>query len=76
MQEPMNGVPYALDQISTEQFRYLGTRQMVYLKVGAPGDEQTCVIYGADGTLLEVVDGLETAVERVAQSGLRLVAVH
>jgi hypothetical protein len=72
----MTSAACAPDQISTEQFRYLGTRQMVYLKVGMRHGERIYVIYSADGSLLDVVDDLDTAMERAALIGLKLVSVH
>jgi hypothetical protein len=59
-----------------EQFRYLGLRRIVYLKAGMLNGERAFVIYSADGIALEVVDAMDTALEKVALSGFSLVAVH
>ena len=66
----------AARQISVEQLRHLGTRQMAYLKCGMRNGELLFVVYGADGTPLVMVDAVETAVELAAQRGLGFVAVH
>jgi hypothetical protein len=66
----------ALRQMTAGQLLYLGTRQVAYLKVGSLDGEPAFLIYGADGAPLEVVDAIETAMEVVAESGLRFVTVH
>jgi hypothetical protein len=70
--DPIDSLARALRQMTAEQLLYLGSRQVVYLKPGMDG----FMIYGADGTPLEMVDAIEAAVEMVAQNGLRFVAVH
>jgi hypothetical protein len=59
-----------------DRFRNLGVRRVVYLKAGMRDGEQAIVIYGADGVALDVVDGLDTALEKLARTGLSLVALH
>ena len=66
----------ALRQMTAEQLRHLGKRQVVYLKVGMRHGELAFVLYGADGTALVIVDAVETAVEMAAEHGLGFVAVH
>jgi hypothetical protein len=65
-----------LRHITAEQLRRLGSRQVVYLKAGTCDGEQAFVVFGADGTLLVVVDNLETAAAMVAQHGLDFVTLH
>jgi hypothetical protein len=72
---PMDCVAYA-HQITAVQLLYLGAGQVAYLKVGAFEDEEGCMIYGADGAPLEMVDAMETAIEVVADHGLSVVTVH
>jgi hypothetical protein len=66
----------ALRQMTAEQLRYLGTRQMVYLRAEVYGGEPTLVLCGADGSSLVLVDSLETAAEMVAEHGLSIAAIH
>jgi hypothetical protein len=66
----------ALRHITAEQLRNLGARQVVYLKAGTCDGEEAFVVFGADGTLLVVVDNVDTAVEMVAQHGLDFVTLH
>jgi hypothetical protein len=61
--------------VTAEQLMSLGVGHMAYLKVDVYDGEQIFIIYGADGTSLEAVDTIETAVERVAESGVGLVLV-
>ena len=49
---------------------------MVYLKAGTCDGEQAFVVFGADGTLLVVVDNIETATAMVARHGLDFVTLH
>jgi hypothetical protein len=72
---PMDCVAYAR-QMTAAQLLYLGAGQVAYLKVGVFEGEQGCMIYSADGTTLEMVDTMETAVELVAENGLGLVTLH
>ena len=65
-----------LRHITAEQLRHLGARQVVYLKAGTCDGEQAFVVFGADGTLLVVVDNLETAAAMVAGHGLDFVTLH
>jgi hypothetical protein len=65
-----------LRQITAEQLLHLGTRQVVYLKVGLHDGELAFMLYSADGTPLVMVDTVETAVETAAERGLSFVAVH
>jgi hypothetical protein len=66
----------ALRHITAEQLRHLGARQVVYLKAGTCDGEQAFVVFGADGTLLVVVDNIETATAMVARHGLDFVTLH
>jgi hypothetical protein len=66
----------ALRHITAEQLLHLGTRQVVYLKVGLHDGELAFMLYSADGTPLVMVDTVETAVETAAEHGLSFVAVH
>jgi hypothetical protein len=72
----IDGTRYARQPMTEVQLRYLGTRQVAYLKVGFVDGEQAFVIYGADGTPLDVVDTMETAVDVVFQNGLSFVTIH
>ena len=72
----INSVTHALRHMTAQQLLYLGTRQVVYLKSGIRDGEPAFMIFGADGTPLEVVDAIESAVEMVAENGLRFVAIH
>ena len=65
-----------LRHITAEQLRHLGARQVVYLKAGTCAGEQAFVVFGADGTLLVVVDDLEAAAAMVARRGLDFVTLH
>jgi hypothetical protein len=66
----------ALRQMSSEELRSLGTRQVVYLRSGMRNGELAFVVYSADGTPLIVVDAVETALEMVSEQGLGFVAIH
>jgi hypothetical protein len=66
----------SLRQITAEQLRRLGKRQVVYLKSGKRDGKQAFALYGADGSALVVVGDVEAAVEMVARHGLDFVAVH
>jgi hypothetical protein len=66
-------------EMTAEQLRYLGTREVVYLKALKPGLSDhgpAFIIYGADGTPLETADSIEMAVARVLENGLSFVAIH
>jgi hypothetical protein len=63
-------------QMTVEQLRYLGTRQVVYLKAGTCDGETAFLIYSADGTPIMMVENLETAMAMVAEQRLFIVAVH
>jgi hypothetical protein len=62
--------------MTVEQLLQLGTRQVVYLKAGMHNGEMAFVLYGADGILLIAVDDMDTAVEMVAENGLRFATIH
>jgi hypothetical protein len=66
----------ALRRITSEQLLHLGTRQVVYLRVGLHDGELAFAIYGADGVPLVVVDDVDSAVAMAAERGLDFVAVH
>ena len=65
-----------LRKMTIEQLRHLGARQVVYLKAGTCDGEQAFVVFGADGTLLVVVDNIETATAMVPRHGLDFVTLH
>jgi hypothetical protein len=46
------------------------------VRSGSLDGEQAVMICSATGTLLEVVDAMETAIERVAENGFRFATVH
>ena len=71
---PVNAFP--THQMTAEQLRYLGASEVVYLKLTRNDGEPAFIIYGADGTPLEMVDTIESAVTRVAENNLHFVAVH
>jgi hypothetical protein len=73
---PANLAALPAHQMTAEQLRYLGTREVVYLKPTRNDGEPAFIIYGADGTPLETVDTIESAVTRVAENNVHLVAVH
>jgi hypothetical protein len=62
--------------ITVEQLRYLGLRQLAYLKTEILDGEMIFVIYGANGIPFEVVDAFETAVETAAACQLSIVSLH
>jgi hypothetical protein len=72
----IDSTEYAHQPMTKGQLLYLGTQQVAYLKVGVVNGERAFVIYGADGTPLDVVDAMETAVELVLQNGLNFVTIH
>jgi hypothetical protein len=82
MGEPGEAVGVIRDQASTlrqmtaQQLLQLGTRQVVYLKVGMHDGERLFVLYGADGSPLAIADAAETAAEMAAEHGLAFVSVH
>jgi hypothetical protein len=63
-------------KMTIEQLLQLGTRQVVYLKAGMHDGEMAFVLYRADGIPLVAVDDMETAVEMVAENGLRFATIH
>jgi len=65
-----------LRDITAEQLRHLGALKVVYLKVGTCEGEPAFVVFGADGTLLVVVDSIETAAAMVARHGLDFATLH
>ena len=69
-------IPGARCQITVEQLRYLGKRQVVYLRAGTCDGEMALLIYSADGTPIVMVEDLKTAMAMVAEQGLIIVAVH
>jgi hypothetical protein len=69
-------IPGALRQMTVDQLRYLGTRQVVYLRCGICDGEMVFLIYGADGTPIVMVEDLEAAMAMVAKQDLIIVAVH
>jgi hypothetical protein len=72
----VNRITDALRHMTVEQLLYLGTRQVVYLRSGTQDGQHAFMIYGADGTPLEVVDALDVAMQLVAENGLHFVTIH
>jgi hypothetical protein len=72
----MQSIPldWVADQMTAVQLRYLGAGQVAYLKVF--DGEQGCLICSADGSALEMVDTIETAIQAVAENDLSLVSLH
>ena len=66
----------ALRQMSTEQLRQLGLRQMAYLKYGRRNGQPVFLLYGADGTELITANTVDTALEIAVEHGLDFVTVH
>jgi hypothetical protein len=66
----------ALRQMTAQQLLQLGTRQVVYLRVGVHDGETLFLLYGADGSPLAIADAVETAAEMAAEHGLAFVTVH
>jgi hypothetical protein len=62
--------------MTIEQLLQLGTRQVVYLKAGMRDGAMAFVLYRADGIPLIAVDDMETAMEMVAENGLRFATIH
>jgi hypothetical protein len=73
---PVNLAAFPMHRMTAEQLRYLGASEVVYLKSTRNDGEPAFIIYGADGTPLETVDTIESAVTRVAENNLYFVAVH
>jgi hypothetical protein len=73
---PVNLAAFPMHRMTAEQLRYLGTSEVVYLKPTRSDGEPAFIIYSADGTPLETVDTIESAVTRVAENNVHLVAVH
>jgi hypothetical protein len=66
----------ALRQMSTEQLRHLGMRQVIYVRCGSRHGQPVFVLHGADGTVFMAVDTVDTAREAAVEHGLDFVAVH
>ena len=66
----------ALRQMSTEQLRHLGMRQVAYLKYGRRNNQPVFLLYGVDGIALLAVDTFDEAQEAAAEHGLDFVTVH
>lgn len=66
----------ALRQMTPEQLRHLGIRQVVYLRSGMCDGELAFVLHGADGATLVMTDDVETAVEIAAKHGLAFATIH
>lgn len=66
----------ALRQMSSEQLRLLGMRQIAYLKHGTRNSLPVFVLYRADGTALMAVETIDTALDAAVELGLDFVSVH
>jgi len=66
----------ALRQMTAEQLLHLGMRQVVYLKGGMCGGKRLFILYGADGSPIARPDDVESAMEMVAEWGLRFASIH
>jgi hypothetical protein len=66
----------AVRQMTAQQLLQLGTRQVVYLRVGIHDGERLFLLYGADGSPLAIADAVETAAEIAARHGLAFATVH
>jgi hypothetical protein len=69
-------IPGAQHQMTVEQLRYLGTRQVVYLRGGTCDGEIVYLIHSADGIPIVMVEDIETAMAMIARQDLTIVAVH
>jgi hypothetical protein len=54
----------------------LGMDHLVYLKARMRDGNLLFVLYGADGTPIEVTDDLDAAIDIAAEQGLSFVTVH
>lgn len=58
-------------QLSDVQFRSLGLQQVAYMRPATMDDgEEGCAIYAADGSLLAVVEDMETAWGAIMQNDM------
>ncbi|MFT8367712.1 hypothetical protein [Acetobacter papayae] len=58
-------------QLSDVQFRSLGLQQVAYMRPATTEDgEEGCAIYAADGSLLAVVEDMETAWGAIMQNDM------
>ena len=58
-------------QLSDVQFRSLGLREVAYMRPATMDDgEEGCAIYAADGSLLAVVEDMETAWGAIMQNDM------
>mgnify|MGYP004711909853 FL=1 len=58
-------------QLSDVQFRSLGLQQVAYMRpVTTEDGEEGCAIYAADGSLLAVVEDMETAWGAIMQNDM------
>jgi hypothetical protein len=65
-----------LRQMSAEQLRHLGMRQVAYLKYGRRNNLPVFLLYGADGIALMALDTFDQACEAAVEHGLDFVTVH
>jgi fructoselysine-6-P-deglycase FrlB-like protein len=74
---PIDHTPaQTLCQMTAERLLYFGLSHFVYMTSRVLDGERAVMIFSATGALLEVVDAMETAVARVAESGFRFATVH
>ncbi|ANA13247.1 MULTISPECIES: hypothetical protein [Acetobacter] len=63
--------PANVRQLSESQFRSLGLREVAYTRPALMEDDEVgCAIYAADGSLLAVVEDLETAWGAIVQNDM------
>jgi hypothetical protein len=62
--------------MSSEQLRYLGVREVAYLKHGTRNNAPVFVLFRADGTALMAAESIDTALEAAVERGLDFVPVH
>jgi hypothetical protein len=74
--DPAGSQEYRQRPMTAEQLRYLGIRQIAYLRVYMQNDKRIFMIVGADGIALGAADELENAMEMVLENGLGFVTVH
>jgi hypothetical protein len=66
----------ALRQMSREQLRLFGIRQVAYLKHGTRNSVPVFVLFRADGMALMAAESIDTALEAAVELGLDFVPVH
>ena len=62
--------------LTAERFLRLGVSSVVYLRSCVADGDQAYAIHGADGTLVGVVEDIDTAVAQASEHGMAIVTVH